>query len=327
MSIYVSISCLGFDSELENTIQSCISTAEKPEDIFIGVSMVGKKDFYNEMVTKFNNENIKFKFDSFEDGVNVGKGRVLAASMYNDQDYFLQTDAHVMFTQGWDKYLIDRFLNGQKIVNNQKIVLTGTLPPYVRVSGIPTLRDESVLVTKYVPNVYMVNSRAIPGWVGMHTSELSEKVKKYIDETGFAPEPKITAMFIFGNKYFANELCIDESFIFWEEEPLQSLELINNGFTIMYPGPYPVLYHMYNSDSIDGEYYRDGLDEITKQLNFSKTSYYFKIENNYNSFIYNKDNKEKRKRYEDYIKFNMGIGTKNIGEYPDNYANIGFLPV
>ena len=48
-SIYISIACLGYDTELERTISSALEGASKNNKINIGIAFAGNKKFYKDI--------------------------------------------------------------------------------------------------------------------------------------------------------------------------------------------------------------------------------------------------------------------------------------
>ena len=108
MSIYISLCCLGVDTELIETIKSAKDNSSDPENIHIGVAFIGNKEFCDKVTGETSMySNIVTSFHEREGNLGVGRGRSLATNLYSGQDYFLQVDAHTFFLQDWDKFLID----------------------------------------------------------------------------------------------------------------------------------------------------------------------------------------------------------------------------
>ena len=111
-SIYISIPCLGFDSELFNTIKSAIDNSDDSTRVHIGIAMMGDKKYYNDIVEKlkgYSNVQIgHFPPDVLGESISLGRAREKAKSFYNNQDFYLQIDSHTFFEKGWDSELIIR---------------------------------------------------------------------------------------------------------------------------------------------------------------------------------------------------------------------------
>jgi hypothetical protein len=327
-SIYVSISCLGIDTELIDTVKNCYLTAENPNDIYFGIVCTGDEPFFEKIQNELKNiKNIKYGYYPVEGNLGIGIGRNLAALFYNDEDYFLQIDPHSRFIKKWDSYLIEKFNLAQKIVNNQKTVLSGYCGAYFYTDKNKKNIDVQLNLgyNQWTPNKYWVNG-VIPSWTDVEVDDLPPYLKKMIDETGFAPAPKIVAMFMFGNSYLAKNLCLYEDVLFWEEELLQSMELINNGFTLVYPGRISPFYHFYEnlSDGVSG--YRDRKERFLPSDNHKKI-YRKAMQDNYMKHVKNKNNYEKVKKFEKYNSITMIGGAKTKNAFPTKYENIGFIPV
>lgn len=330
-TIYVSVCCLGIDTELETTIESCFAEADTPEYVYMGVAMIGNKDFYEKINKKYkDNKNITIKFFELSESTKgVGNGRHLARSLYDDQDYFFQIDSHTYFTTFWDKNLIDSFKKSQILVNNKKVILSGYLDSYTKVNNngkIEVHYGLELLYTKWIPNEFIVLNRTIPCWESKIPKKVSKKLYRKIKKTGFAPASKITAMFIFGDKEFANNLCLDKNFLFWEEEIIQSIELIANGFTLVFPGKISPGNHYYFRQQTKDFGYRDTIALLfndEERLN----SFSLKMEENFLNYIKDENNKEKIKIYEKYAGINLLTGAKNNKVYSKKYANVGYEPV
>ncbi len=305
--IYISISCLGYDSELKHTIESAFDNATNPENITMGIAFIGNLDFYEslkETISKY--PNIKKCFVPQEGNLGIGKGRLLSRSLYENEEYFLQVDSHSHFFPGWDEYVVDRFKAATEFIGHNKVVLSGYL------SGYEFIKDRITYTTNLNYPTYIKNMRILGSllrWTNNPPDKISKKMEEEIEKTGFAPLVKIMAGFMFGNKELANNLGIDESIIFWEEEVTQSIELIDKGFTLMYPGTYSPIAHRY-AEGTDPK--RDNIFYIYKNIEPLMV-------HNYHKYILN--NEEKIKRYEEYAKVNLITGPEENFLYPDYYIN------
>lgn len=228
---------------------------------------------------------------------------------------------------GWDSYLINKFHCAQRIVNNQKVVLSGYCGSYFYMNG--NKNNVHVMVdlgyNQWRPGEFWVDN-TIPKWSDVEIKYFPNELLNMVEETGFAPASKIVAMFMFGNHHLAKNLSIYDDILFWEEELLQSMELIHNGFTLVHPGKISPIYHFY-IDAIMGDLgYRDKAKKFLPDLE-SKNKYTSAIKNNYLKHVSNKENLHKVKKFEEYNSIDMIKGAENHDIYPKEYANVGFLPV
>jgi hypothetical protein len=281
--IYVSIPCLYYDDELINTVDSCI---ENYPDVTISIAFIGNKDFYKKSkkyLKKY--KNVKHLYS---EELGVGKARILASSLYDNEQYFLQVDSHTLFFNDWGTTLIEQLENTIKITNNEKTIISGYPPRYERNKGKLGIYSNTLNYPVFLKNEFIFN--AIPKWED-----------QFIDLT-VCPLTKISANFMFGNKHFAKNLGVEESAIFWEEEPTQSVNLIDSGFSLAYPGTKAALAHRY-----------------LETAGTVRTSIFSFIENseqavisNYYRYVLDPKNKEKIEKYQKYAGVDLIFGIKEF---------------
>jgi hypothetical protein len=331
MSIYISLCCLGVDTELIKTIKSAKDNATNPEDIHIGIAFIGNKEFYEKVLEESSQyTNIVSNFYDLEENLGVGRGRSLATSMYNDQDYFLQVDAHTFFLQDWDTFLIERLSLACEETGNKKTVLSGFPGRYgyvddegqsvfwvddragypIYLKGYHYLTKENCDGLRY--GIFKSYKKLIPQWNPVNNPSV---LNTFYSDNNFIPLIKISAAFMFGNKFFGSYTGLDPASEFWEEEIIQSINLIGEGFSLVFSGPICPVTHMYSEDARDErgkrEFYTDYLDN---------SKLYTKIASHFLHFI--KNNKSKIKKYNRYIGFNILKEPKNDKIYkPKKYAN------
>jgi hypothetical protein len=321
-SIYVSISCLGYDTELEQTVDSALEKSSKNNTINIGLSFSGNTEFLNYFKTKYKDyKNIKMIYTDIKDAFGVAKGRILSASMYDDEDYFLQIDAHTLFRDNWDIDLIQSFEKAIKFLDNEKVIISAPLGEYwyEQHNDKEIIKySENLGYTKWLPGQFWMNT--VPKFTDMPTELVSEKLKAYLDNNGLIPAAKIIGMFIFGNSHFAKNLCIDESIIFWEEEIFQSIDLIDNGFTLVHPNIKSPMFHFpfYRSNE---QHHREDFDIFLKTMGISLDQYEEMVKSNYLRLADLEENKEKILRYESYTGINIIKGAESFDLYPKYFIN------
>jgi hypothetical protein len=331
MSIYISICCLGIDTELIKTIKSAKDNASNPEDIHIGIAFIGNKEFYQNILDESSHyTNIVSQYYDMEENLGVGRGRSLATAMYSGQDYFLQIDAHTFFLQDWDTYLIERLTLACEETGNEKTILSGFPGRYgyvddeghdvfwvddragypIYLKGYHYLTKENSDGLRY--GIFKSYKNLIPQWNPVNNPSV---LNTLYSDNNFIPLIKISAAFMFGNKFFGSYTGLDPASEFWEEEIIQSINLIGEGFSLVFSGPVCPVTHMYSEDTRDErgkrEFYTDYLDN---------GEIYPKIASHFLHFI--KNNKSKIKKYSKYIGFNILKGPKNDNIYkPQKYAN------
>jgi hypothetical protein len=276
-TIFVAIACVGNDTELVRTVSSCINNASIGSRIHVGINLVygikmDEDDMYiyhlEEELSQF--ENVRYCVNYISDPPSIGKDRNNASRLYQNEDYFLQVDAHCFFMPNWDTELIEALDSAIKLVNNKKTVLTATLPKYELNENSITDNVEPERIcfgygywTGGYRDLNPKEKKIVPGWAHTSPEMHSFRLARMVQKTGFAPAAKTTGAFMFGNKHFAEEASLPENVIFWEEEIVQSIELISLGFTLVYPYIFANIYHYYQIDQTNtGRGFRSGLGNM-----------------------------------------------------------------
>jgi hypothetical protein len=331
MSIYVAINCLGVDSELIKTVKDCLIKAKTSEDVHIHVACAGNRVFYNFVKHHLKDyTNVKFSYFELESSLGVGVGRAQAAAEYDNEDYYLQIDSHSRFDQHWDDQLIAKLKNAIQITNNQKTILSAHPSKYgyrQTSTNIEEYKEDNPI--KY--NHWWHNDFWIPNfprWRDLEVEAITDlNIKTMIEETGFAPISKINAYFIFGNKHFASNRCLDEKILFWEEEFVQSIELVANGFTLVFPHMGQIICHLYTDQSL-GEYgVREKATALIEQTGMNLEDYQNNITAYYLTYLNNLNNKTKIAEWENYAQVDAKHGIEDRTGYPKDYVNLGYLPI
>lgn len=316
MSVYVSITCYKYDRELIRTIESCFAGAEG--DVIVGLEYCGTEEFKAIILSNFGGQsNFRFMYTPLEQNVGIGQGRINAASMYSGEDYFLQIDSHTKFSKNWDTILIDKFEKAKLLLKNERIVLTGNLSAYTYIDFEKNLykTDNKLMYTHWLANDFLLPDMCIPAWNPYEIDETPKPIIDSIKETGFAPASKIVAMFMFSDHYLPENLSIPSNIIFWEEEIVQSIELIANKFTLVFPGFDIPIAHFY------GDKNKDNVSDTRTKSHLHRNAA-IKMDKNFRSYIDNGLNSEKIKAFEKYNGISIKYGTKLKNAIPKSYINI-----
>lgn len=335
MSIYVSIPCLGIDQELIKTIRSCFEHADSPDNIYIGIAFIGDKkfkEFIEKEIETYGYKNIKTSYTSSKAGLGVGKGRLLASLMYDNQDYYVQIDAHTLFDVGWDTYFKDKFEKAKVHVNNNKIALTGYPGKYGYYDSDGNLDFWIHPVFQYphwIPDKFLIQGKTIPVWSDSAPWEINKDLYELIDKTGFAPIGKVCAAFIFTDKNFIDDkLCLEVDSGFWEEEILQTMNMFGNGYTLVYPGHECKVYHYYIGE---GNEIKNGVGMRQSYNDFMASAFYDEytesMEKKFKNYVVDPKNLSKVLMFQEYNNVNLVHGTNTDNYYPTEYINYGKNPV
>jgi hypothetical protein len=309
MTIYVAIPCIE-DQELEYTISDLLNNSDSPDDVAIGVACMTSLEFYSDIVQKFkNNKNV---FINHYDPIlnkGVGKGRKNAFLMYSGQDYILQIDSHTLLKSGWDTWMVKLHKEAVIETGTDKTILTSYLPSYTNDGNSRYLEHDNLSYPAFYNE--KLPQYMFPAWFETQIRHFPKDRQRH---EKFLPCVKFNAHFAFGNKEFAlyNGL---EDFLFYEEEILQSINLVDKGFALVFPNVTAMLGHMY----------ADSQTTVTKRKNMidystEKAIDYIKQTNeNYFNFIDNPLNKEKCDKYQKYANMHLKTGPRKLYYIPERY--------
>lgn len=290
------------DKEISYTVNSIFENSTNPDNVFVGIGLTAQKSetvrAVKSLAKKY--KNLSFSFTKQKkNGVStlgVGKGRLKAQSFYNNQDYFMQVDAHSHFEKEWDVKVLELFDKAIEKVGDDKVVLT-CIPPrfFYNEKGIPTRSEKDTRYPRFVPGMFV---GAVPMWQSVNSLELSTEI--------IIPSPKANSAFLFGNSEFAKNTGIVPTSIFYDEEILYSINLFGRGFAFAFPNvpDFPVM-HLDGDQITNGherEFFIDYLDKKHSDLIHDQ------FKKNYLSFLEKPENQEKVKKYRDYAKIDLKRG-------------------
>lgn len=308
MSIYLSLSTLE-DPEIVDTVRSAILQSINPDDLIIGVAATTGAAFYERIhaaLYTFPQVRLLHLEPHWFSG--IGMGRNMARFAYDDQDYIVQTDSHANFARGWDEeivYLHDRASDK----TGYRTILTGYAPPYRRVRGQVI---ESDLFLRYCVyrDTKIGGGAILRDWTKMPVADFPDSMDRYKDKW-MLPANKIGADFMVGNREWA-ETGLPHTAIFWEEEILQSINLLEDGFSLVFPNvEVPITHRYYARGEAPSRQSADELYESTEEI-------VAKINRNVASFIAN--NYDACKRYAEYSGYDLTNDTLSGTVVPRGYG-------
>lgn len=115
------------EEDVVQTVKTALGKASRPSDIHIGIGLQYPKGDFPDLSMFPNVSAIEV---SHPDPIGIGATRDLAASLYDGQDYYLQIDAHTIFTPMWDTKLQAHHKELSKIVD--KPMISQYLPDWHR---------------------------------------------------------------------------------------------------------------------------------------------------------------------------------------------------
>ena len=326
MSIYIAIPTL-YDNQIEFTVKEAIECADNPEDITIGLVFFETRSgedildfdyFYNtkiEPLLKY--PQVKFKrYKRGECEISVGFGRDEAFSMYDGEDYVLQVDSHTLFEKHWDTTLVNIYNKALKETENEKTILTCYLPSYEQLENydrVSRLRDKFASYPIFMFKTW--NHTSIPSW-----SDKDLRTHSRRDDRLFVPCVKFNAQFAFGNRHFVEHTGLPVKTIFWEEEIIQTMNLLSEGFSLVFPNMVFPLSHLFQNNVDNNNQEEPSFRVSVANPNaLSTEQYYAEIEENWINYLKDPANKDKIKRFSEYTRVNLKYGPAIEWYIPTEY--------
>jgi hypothetical protein len=295
VSIFISIASYR-DPVLIQTIESAISNAKYPKDLYFGVVI---QDIKRERPDLSKYKNMSVIEMHPRDAMGAGFARDKAISLFNNQDYFLQIDSHTLFEKDWDEIAIKELQKAKDISGNNKIILSYFPPPFHIESG----KHVSIVKSDKKQLPYPTTQRPVVNKRQEWTAERNE----FKDKDRKIPELSSTVLggFIFSDSQLIKEVPYDPDISFFGEEICFAMRAWTRGWDIYSPSKI-VVYHFY----FRGEY-----KKIWKDKNIRKISW-AEIE---------EKSKEKQKRVLCGIEYGIyGAGSDRSLEDFEKFVGINF---
>jgi hypothetical protein len=322
MSIYISIPSLE-DNDLESTIRDAYLMASRPQDIHIGLALMTDEKYFNRIKDIFSSyKNLTIKRFDPDQNIGVGIGRYNAMSMYSGQDYIMQLDPHTCFEKNWDSFVVNLYKEAVSESKNNKVVLTTYLPAYFRTGEItktpayaryPFFQLDNL--SGHTDHSNCLHS-ALPAYTDIPIKEVD--VSFFIKRKKFLPSVRFCAHFMFSDKNFYNNTGLFKESVFFEEEIIQSINLIDDGYSLIFPNVKMPLYHMYTlpKDFI-AERSRLGVEDLGKNKIDSEKM----ASSNFIKFIQDPLNKEKIDKYIRYANLDNALRAKKEYFIPKKFSS------
>lgn len=134
-SIFIQIACYN-DLELLETIKDVLNKCSENNDLHFGIHNCffeqnpHDESFMRSELDKLNKKyKLSIKNSKFPDNIGMGLGRHIANEFYDNEDFYMQIDSHMMFMYRWDEVLIG-FLNKAKKAGIDKPVISNPTNAY-----------------------------------------------------------------------------------------------------------------------------------------------------------------------------------------------------
>jgi hypothetical protein len=243
-SIFIQISAY-HDHELHKTIIDCIAKSSGVNSLSFGVH-VCYKDIDD--IIYINMPNIQYIKSQAPEGLGVGQGRYLANEFYNQEDYYLQVDAHTRFAQDWDINLIEDHTLYTK--QGCKPILTSYPSGYhYKDSRIVYDQHPTVVFADFEKNQDTNKTDFL------HQTSMANEVGNIFTKA-------LSAGHVFASGDIAKIKPNREMFN-WGEEFLTAIRFFTHGYDLMLPTKQN-LYHLYYGDRPENQRRLSGNDYPTE---------------------------------------------------------------
>jgi hypothetical protein len=310
-TIFISFASIN-DTEIYPSVVNAFLSATYPERIFIGVGLLDRNKKNYKKLKSLKNKNLKVTYTKYNKKLlGVGKGRKRAQDLFEDQDYFLQLDAHSHFNDGWDVEMIKLYKEAKKFSNSDKVIITCIPGRYSYNPERTQSKDESFAGIPCFLDL-SIWPGSIPRWTG---SDLWNN-KEYMDK--FYPTAKASSALMFGDTNFGNNTGIEEGSIFYDEEILYSVNLFDMGYSFVFPNinPFPIS-HLFSDDINEFGGHRDFFTSFLSRREDEEMTQ--KMQEFYNDFVEDPKNRKKIRKYEKYAKVSVRHGSIKSNYIPKDF--------
>ena len=237
-TIFVSIASY-MDSELESTVNDMLLKARHPSLIVIGMCIQDTPDMIEHYKEVFYGSQYRITYIPHDESKGCCWARRIVQTMYKEEDYYMQIDAHHRFVEHWDSKCVAMlgWCAATEQVRDNKCMLTTYATPYELDTDTGDNGDTAIL------------GEAYPYY--MHCEQINDVRKvKYVPEmiTNNPPCPQlwhtVSAHFIFTIGEWIKEVPYDEKLYFEGEEDSLAIRSWTRCWEMFYPHEV-VLYHYY----------------------------------------------------------------------------------
>jgi hypothetical protein len=239
-TIFVSIASYR-DTYCSRTLESLYENAKNPQRVYVGICVQNKEA--NEECTLEKPELIKYNKNiqtirlKYFEAKGPTHARYLCATLFADQDYFLQIDSHTLFEKDWDQTAIDMLNEIKENTDSSDVVISHYPPNY------DDIKNDSRNINNVTVNCEsFFNDEGIVSFKGAEFVDMSK-------HDGYIGAPHIA-----GGMFFCEGKCIrDVPFdpnlpnLFVGEEIIHSARVWTAGYDIYAPTK-NFVYHLYTRE-------------------------------------------------------------------------------
>lgn len=255
-TIFVSIASYR-DPLLWNTVKECLSNAERPDLLRFGIVDQNDEDAGGNLAHLPFGQQIRYVNIKPRDSRGACWARSIAFGLYDNEDYLLQIDSHMIFDHGWDHILKTQL--EELSVNNPKSILSCYPWAFEIENGQPVRKvsSQGTLALRLVPDSTFADDSPV---LKFHPLPQSSSSHYYAYE--------LAGGFLFTLGSFVNDVPYDPHLYFQGEEQNLTIRAYTHGWDMYHPRVIP-LYHLYKKpERVEGDAPRhwDDKDNASRQI-------------------------------------------------------------
>lgn len=250
----------------------------------------------------------------------IGKGRANALSQYAGEDLVLQVDSHTKFEPGWDVWCEQTFDEALAETGNEKTMVTSYLPAYTHDAET----DNRYVLFHHrgsypffwrmrwdeVPELPMWQDKSSDLW----PVELQDQVYKRM-----LPCSKVNAQFILTNHHYVENTGLPLDTVFFEEETFQTINLLAEGFSFVFPNIDIPFAHLFSNDVPKDPAHPAWRQMPIGEVPEDRLEYTRRTKESYLALINDPANKDKVDKFYAYTKCHPIYGPFNDWYMPSEY--------
>jgi hypothetical protein len=229
--IFVSIASYR-DKQCHTTVQSIYKNAKYPERIFCGICEQNKEETESCIPKNFKYQaNIRMIEKKYNEAKGPTYARYLCATLYENEDFFLQIDSHCLFVDEWDVKCINMIYLLENEMENKNVILSH-YPP-----AVESYREKSP--NKFVTHMVdcFFNGDGILTFHGAKWKEAERLPRR---------NAFLAGGFIFCRGQWVKDVPFDPhlDYLFTGEEILHSIRTYTSGWGVYTPNE-NIVFHVY----------------------------------------------------------------------------------
>jgi hypothetical protein len=231
-TIFISIPAYN-EQYLKQTIESAQKMAEHQERVFFGINYQSNDGCFEDLSML---KNVQVRYSIIGKPSGFGVDRLIADSFWNNEDYYLQIDAHMLFEKNWDSGLISA---------HKKIIESGFEKPIISTFVPWWSVGENGEILHYKPdsqNCCNVCSY-IFGFPEKNWIEPKRSWDSVVCGEDVVEHNTIAGHVLFASSSWLEEVGHDWKFVFIGDEHLVALRSYTRGYRMFSIGK-PFLWHM-----------------------------------------------------------------------------------